>query len=201
MVYLLFYYQNLISSVHLHQCLFHTCTQHWLNSSQILHTDSREDVMLYSEQYQNCQLVRCLEKLRCKIWPIPLTSALVSNTGDWVTTSTKETTNNPELKKRFILPSSLNTKESVWTRSQNLYVSQHTKTGMLCALATSATWELPIREVTKPFANNAWAPKNTLVTCNIQSLMLLPIITRGQSNLTKGRIAVCVSGIDMPCLT
>ena len=46
------------------------------------------------------------------------------------------------------IPSSLKTNESVCTRSQNLYISQHTSTGTLYDLATRATWELPTRDIT-----------------------------------------------------
>ena len=61
------------------------------------------------------------------------------------------------------LPSSLNTNESVWTFSENLYVSQHTNTGTFCALAISATCDVPTRDITQPFANTACAPRKTLV--------------------------------------
>ena len=46
------------------------------------------------------------------------------------------------------LLSSLETKESVWTLSQNLYVSQHTSTGTLEAWAIIATMEEPTRDFT-----------------------------------------------------
>ena len=45
-------------------------------------------------------------------------------------------------------PSSLWTMESVCTRSQNLYVSQQTKTGTLKAFATRAIWEVPTLDIT-----------------------------------------------------
>ena len=45
-------------------------------------------------------------------------------------------------------PSSLLTKASVWTLSQNLYVSQHTITGTLYDLATSAISEVPTLDIT-----------------------------------------------------
>ena len=63
------------------------------------------------------------------------------------------------------LPSSLNTMESVCTLSQNLYVSQHTRTGTLLAFATIATIADPVLAMTLPFERRAWAPRNTTVTC------------------------------------
>lgn len=62
-------------------------------------------------------------------------------------------------------PSSLKTNESVWTLSQNLYVSQHTRTGTLLDRAISAMRELPTRDITKPFASKPFAPRNTFVAC------------------------------------
>ena len=59
------------------------------------------------------------------------------------------------------LPSSLKTNESVCTRSLNLYVSQHTRTGTLLAEAAMATAAVPTRDSATPLDNIAWAPSNT----------------------------------------
>ena len=64
----------------------------------------------------------------------------------------------------FSVPSSLMTKASVWTLSQNLYVSQQTNTGTLYDLATRAISEVPTRDITYPLAIRLWAPKITLET-------------------------------------
>ena len=45
-------------------------------------------------------------------------------------------------------PNSLMTNESVCTLSENLYVSQHTRTGTLNDLAASATILVPMRDMT-----------------------------------------------------
>lgn len=66
-------------------------------------------------------------------------------------------------------PSSLKTKASAWDFSQNLYVSQHTKTGTLFALASMMTRDVPDLDFTHPFAISAWAPSKTLVACSKSS--------------------------------
>jgi len=48
----------------------------------------------------------------------------------------------------IFLLSSLETKESVWTLSQNLYISQQTNTGTLEAWAIIATMDEPTRDLT-----------------------------------------------------
>ena len=62
------------------------------------------------------------------------------------------------------LLSSLKTNESACTLSQNLYVSQHTKTGTLYDFATMATIADPALDMTLPLARSACAPNSTHVT-------------------------------------
>ena len=62
------------------------------------------------------------------------------------------------------LLSSLKTNESACTLSQNLYVSQHTKTGTLYDFATMATIADPALDMTLPLASSACAPSSTHVT-------------------------------------
>lgn len=49
--------------------------------------------------------------------------------------------------------------------SANLYVSQHTTTGMFLDLAIIATIAVPAREKTAPFAWRECAPTNNVVVC------------------------------------
>lgn len=74
------------------------------------------------------------------------------------------------------LPNSLKTKESVWTLSLNLYVSQQTSTGTLLALAISEMRPLPTRDITKPLANRPCAPRNTLVAWKDKRILCLFIV-------------------------
>eukprot|EP01085_Mycamoeba_gemmipara_P001046 Mycagemm_TRINITY_DN10312_c3_g13::TRINITY_DN10312_c3_g13_i1::g.1046::m.1046 type:complete len:111 gc:universal TRINITY_DN10312_c3_g13_i1:151-483(+) len=62
------------------------------------------------------------------------------------------------------LPSSLRQIESSCTRSQNLYVSQHTRNGTLYAFAISAIIAVPTRDNKPPLFIIAAAPTNTFLT-------------------------------------
>ena len=65
---------------------------------------------------------------------------------------------------------------SSWTLSVNLYVSQHTSTGILLALARAAIMEFPVRECMSPIANMAAAPRNTLVVCGNSQIVTVQSI-------------------------